>query len=441
MKKRSLPLFPYREVFPVVLADLIAELEAKLGFPVDYTSVCFLVAFGAAVGNTVHLRFKNSFIENTSLFMMIIGKPSVGKTAPIKYCLKYLLKRNQELYSQYQRDLKAYEQYLDLKKAKEAVDFMEEPVLKICVLQDYTLEAMLSTMRNNPRGICVYSDELAGLIQNTNRYSNGSDLEVYLSAWSHTPLSVTRKGTGHFQIPNPFISILGGIQPGVLNLFFNGKNNGFVERWDMVSVLDDFIPEWTDEEIDSDKEVLLERAFSKLFELPEVLDFDGNIVPAEIRFTPEARRMMIDWRNGERHRLKLMEEQDESYAAAHMKLDIKALRYALILQIIYYAYGESDKDAVGERAVTAAIKLTDFFKNQIKIAHQLAVDKDNRLLLSDKLRDVYSALPNKLFKTSDAVAVAALHDVSEWKMKRFLKKPEFFEKKEYAMWQKTLIEE
>ena len=107
-KKHSPPL----EVFPSVLKLLIEELEEKLGYPVDYTSACFLVAFGAAIGNTTHIKFKNSFIETAALYCVLVGKPARGKTAPLHYCLKHVLEWNKNLYRKYLDAEKAYKAYL-----------------------------------------------------------------------------------------------------------------------------------------------------------------------------------------------------------------------------------------------------------------------------------------------------------------------------------------
>ena len=102
--------FPYKEVFPKALAALIEQLESFYGFAASYSSVSFLVAFGAVVGNTTLVRYYNNFIESCALFVVLIGKPSKGKSAPIKYALKFLLECDLGKYSTYKNEVKAYKE-------------------------------------------------------------------------------------------------------------------------------------------------------------------------------------------------------------------------------------------------------------------------------------------------------------------------------------------
>lgn len=61
MKSMENKPFPYKEVFPKALAALIEQLESFYGFAASYSSVSFLVAFGAVVGNTTLVRYYNNF--------------------------------------------------------------------------------------------------------------------------------------------------------------------------------------------------------------------------------------------------------------------------------------------------------------------------------------------------------------------------------------------
>ena len=438
--EREITRFPYKEVYPSILADLIEELETKLGYPIDYTSACFLLAFGVAIGNTTHVKFKASFIENAALYCVLVGKPARGKTAPLNYCLKSINNRNKKLYNEFLKAKKDYEANKARKDAGEEVEPMEFPTLKICALNDITLETMLQCMSNNQRGILVFHDELKGLIANFNRYNKGSDTETFLTMWSHTPISVTRKSSGHFQIDAPFCSIIGGTQPDVLKDMFGKQENGFTDRWLFVLLLDNNIAEWTDLEVDKAKEEKVEAAFELLFNLPEIIGEDGCIIPNVLEFTKEARAMLIGWRN-EVHREQAMADENETYVTAHLKMDIMVLRFALILEMMYWAFGEGNGSAVGVRAVEGAIKLVDYFKYQVQVLHQLSVDNDVRLLMGDAQAKLYAALPNYAFKTSDGIKIASRFEQSEWQFKRFLKKEKFFENKGFGQWRKTVIED
>ncbi|GHV64993.1 hypothetical protein FACS1894199_04560 [Bacteroidia bacterium] len=66
----------------------------------------------------------------------------------------------------------------------------------------------------------IYADEIMGLIKNLNRYNSGSDIEDYLSLWSHKQMDVTRKLSDPIHIENPFCCIVGTVQTSILGELF-----------------------------------------------------------------------------------------------------------------------------------------------------------------------------------------------------------------------------
>ena len=64
-------------------------------------------------------------------------------------------------------------------------------------------------LRDNPRGVLIYNDEIDSLLSNFNRY-NGSDESYFLSLFSGTPFKYTRKSNNEYIfLPNPYCSIIG----------------------------------------------------------------------------------------------------------------------------------------------------------------------------------------------------------------------------------------
>ena len=67
--------------------------------------------------------------------------------------------------------------------------------------------------------------------KNFNRYNKGSEEQFWLSVWSGKAIRINRKTTEPTYITKPFISVIGTIQPGVLNdLADNRTENGFLDR-------------------------------------------------------------------------------------------------------------------------------------------------------------------------------------------------------------------
>ena len=99
------------------------------------------------------------------------------------------------------------------------------------MMQDVTNEAVHRILSENPRGLILMYDELAGWVKNFNRYNSGSESEFWMSVFNHKVAMSDRKSSqsGVF-IRNPFLCVIGTIQPKVLtDLAANNRNaNGFI---------------------------------------------------------------------------------------------------------------------------------------------------------------------------------------------------------------------
>ena len=77
-------VFPFEDVFPRPLAELIHALNRDLGFPVDFSATAILTAFAAAIGSTIQLKMKNLFTAIASLNCVLVGNPGTCKSHPIQ---------------------------------------------------------------------------------------------------------------------------------------------------------------------------------------------------------------------------------------------------------------------------------------------------------------------------------------------------------------------
>lgn len=117
-------------------------------------------------------------------------------------------------------------------KKKKIIRRVQKPVKSQFIANDITLEALVDLHQESDNAIGVFKDELAGWLKDMNKYRAGSDLEFWLSCWSGKRCwlnRLTRKGSF---VEKPFIPVLGGIQPAILNSFYTreNKDNGFMDR-------------------------------------------------------------------------------------------------------------------------------------------------------------------------------------------------------------------
>lgn len=159
--------------------------------------------------------------------MVLVGSPNCGKTPPLQQAVTPLLKLDGEYDHIYCKEMATYRRWERMSaRQREKLSLPEEinlPQRKCHVVVDSTVEALIGALRDNPRGVLIYKDEIDSLLSNFNRY-NGSDEGYFLSLFSGTPFKYSRKSNNeHIFLSNPYCSIIGSTQPGRLSEQFGGK--------------------------------------------------------------------------------------------------------------------------------------------------------------------------------------------------------------------------
>ena len=117
------------------------------------------------------------------------------------------------------------------------------------VVSDFTPESLLLTHNNNPRSVAILVDEIMGMFNSANRYTNGQLIEQLLTAWSGGALDVTRvSSTIPIHIEQPCFNIVGTTQTKrVHELLTKGfEDNGLLDRFLFVLPKSWKMSKWTD---------------------------------------------------------------------------------------------------------------------------------------------------------------------------------------------------
>jgi hypothetical protein len=116
--------------------------------------------------------------------------------------------------------------------------------------QDPTVEKLGELLRENPRGLLLCRDELAGWLRTLERPGREGEREFYLEAWAgDQSYTFDRIGRGTIHIPALTLSILGGIQPGKLRRYIEEAHeegagaDGLLQRFQLL-VYPDSLGEW-----------------------------------------------------------------------------------------------------------------------------------------------------------------------------------------------------
>lgn len=419
-KTAETPSFPL-EIFPKAIRDIIEALEEYENYNVDFTAASFLTVFAAAMGNTWSVRFMTGWVSRPIIYMVLVGSPSCGKTPPLQQAVAPLLKLDGEYDVLYCKEMETFRRWERMSaKQRERYSLPEEmkmPQRKCHVVVDSTVEALIGALRDNPRGVLIYKDEIDSLLSNFNRY-NGSDEGYFLSLFSGTPFKYSRKSSNeHIFLSNPYCSIIGSTQPGRLGEQFGGKRmmNGFSSRFLKVYPEIDKMPSWNDTAMPDGVLEEWERIIRKVVTVTPSTDQEGKATSIELMFSQEAKLRVIQWKD-EVNNKAYAETDSDAVRALCGKLETYLVRFCLVIQIMHGICGESGMNEIEPKTAELAIRLTEYFRNmESRIAPEIETGiLDNRFTeLLGNLRDS--------FTTAEAVREALQLGISESSVKRFLR--------------------
>ena len=277
---------------------------------------------------------------------------------------------------------------------------------------------------------------MATWFNNFNRYNKGSEEQFWLSVWSGKSIRVNRKTTEPTFITKPFISVIGTIQPKVLNqLADNRTENGFLDRLLFVAPDNLKKPYWSEKDINP---VIIENwqtIVLKLLDFSIAYDETDSPEPEVLRLTPEAKKVLFKWQKELTDQSN--QHENDLISGINAKMEMYAVRLALILQMMKYACNEGDKEAVGVEAVQGSLKLVEYFKRTALKVHSI-VNNENPLdkFPSDK-QNLYNELP-ETFTTNEGVEVAESLGIAERTFKYFISNRDLFNNPKRGEYEKRI---
>ncbi len=356
-----------------------------------------LVAAGAAIGTTRQVMAKQDHGEYPILWGVIVAKTGCRKSPALDKALDPIREiedqwvaeddPRQERYKTellvYKKDLKAWE------KDGGIADPPNEPsVLPVrrLVVSDITVEALAPKLLDNPRGLRMAKDELAGWFESFGRYSSNrsGDKEQWLEMYGGRRITVDRKSkeTPPIRVPRAAVSVCGTIQPSVLERMLTDENreNGFAARF-LFAYPPDWIAGYSDYEIPSK----VKKEFRATFErLTQFRHKDGTREPQKIPLSPEAKAAYRCFMEYTQLIMQKMDPDADDLRAAWEKLRGCVLRMALIIHCLRDAEQDctlKDSWSIDVESFNAARSLVEWFGNEAARAYGLfAESEDDRTL-------------------------------------------------------------
>lgn len=412
------------EILPSFYIELIKELKITLGYEYDYTAASLFFAISIIIGNKLRLKHKTGWFEGANLYQVIVGKPGDGKSHALSFMLRPIQKIEIELYNKYQVQKAEYE------RDSKTENSLPKPELIQYLLDDSTPEAVLKIHSLNKKSVGICVDEIMGLFNSFNKYRNGNDEELYLSAFSGKSIKITRTTQETIRIDNPHISIIGSIQPKMINRAFSGQkqDNGFLQRFLFYWPNQFGRIKWNSKEIDK---TLIKKYEDKVIELYDFID--GIETSSTLQFDTNAFNYLTNWQNNNQDQF-----ETEFERGMVVKLEQYVLRFCILLHIVNNFSNSQLPMFINLKTVKDSIKLYEYFKeNSNKVYEQINSSYyDN---LNENQRNLFQLLPER-FRTGDGVKIAIEYKLmSERGFKNFIKDRRLFRKIAHGVIEKLIF--
>mgnify|MGYP003666581496 FL=1 len=415
------------DIFPAELQTYIKACNESLNNSIDYMACSLLFLTSIIIGNSLELEVKRGWKESANLWMSLVGKAGVGKTPSISSITFPLSRLNNIEIKKHIEDAQKYENYMNMNEKEKAMSsVVEKPKKTQFIVNDVTLEALVELHNENPNGIGVLKDELAGFFKDMNKYREGGDLEHWLSSWSGKEINLNRKTAKSSFVEKAFLPIMGGIQPSILDAFHTDENkdNGFLDRM-LFTFPEIEIERYSDKEMSQQVLDWYESYINTFYQSTKrniKYSEGGTIEPITAKFTPEANAEWIrifneitDIQNGE--------DEAESMKSMLPKQKAYICRFALIINTLASHSDKSiNKDVIEVESVLKAERLSKYFVSMNKKLIVESIKRNKSKIVLDKKRSseenfraVYKKNPNVTNKDMATLIGVSVRTIANYK--------------------------
>lgn len=415
---------------PDALRGYVKDISERMQCPPDFAAVGVLVMMATIIGRKVGVRpmKHNDWTVIPNLWGAVVGNSGVMKSPTLAAALSPIKKLQAAAYDVFnkakaeyvaQAEIAKLQQSLNKDEAKKALkgnksadvkgllqsgETDDAPILMRYITNNASYEALGELLMETPNGLMVEADEIIGLLKQLDASGQEVARSFYLTAAdgdkSYTFDRIMR-GKG-LHIDAVCLSIIGGIQPGVLAEYVRQATgggagaDGLLQRFGLM-VYPDVSPNWkeVDRYPDSAARVAVNLLAERLdnlnhAEIGAEVDLYGGV--PFLHFDDAAQVLFSEWRASLEIRLRSGEEHPAivSHLSKYRKL-IPSL--ALINHLC-----DSRRGAVSESALQRAIAFSEYLESHAQRIYSYATRPDIdaaktllKRLASGKLPDIFKA--------------------------------------------------
>ena len=322
-------------LLPTAIRPWVVDLAERMQCPIEFPAASAMVALAGMIGRRASIRpyHHDDWTEYPNLWGMLIGRPSLMKSPPMKQVLQPIRRLTAAARAEYDAALTVHLRQVELagieaKQARKKVemalskgedievlsdslvpDLPEKPKRRRYTVNDTTVEALAEILADNPHGLLLERDEMMGFLQSLDRPGQEGARAFYLESWAgNGQFESDRISRGNTHITGACLSILGTIQPGPLGTYLHEAirggtgDDGLMQRFQL-SVWPDDPGDWrvVDRLPDTKARDMAFNVFTRLEVLnavavgAEIDPFDESGVPF-FRFDDEAQERFYAWR-------------------------------------------------------------------------------------------------------------------------------------------------
>lgn len=430
------------DVFHPIIQNLIFELQDKLNYNIEYSSAATLSACSTAIGSRFKVEVKrNAWYEKCNLYVIMVGISGSIKSHPLSFAYHSINEKDKESYEKYKIELKEYK--INQQRSFDEKDKgVEKPVYIKSVINDFTPEALAFSHSHNPKGVSIVVDELKGWINNFDRYNTGSEEQMYLSLWSGKSWLIDRKTQESIRIDDPFVNVIGTIQPKLIQDFANGdkSDNGFLDRMLFAYPKKEQPNLWNNKEVKYTHIKNYEVLINNLLDLnklakPKRQETQNSENLNILIFDKAAKDHLFNWQNEEEN--KLLNRDNNYEKSIFAKIQNYAIRFSLILHLQDIACETNYSSNIKTDVIKRAIKLAEYFRKVSLEIRETIENPDPLIDLSIKQKNVLFALPEE-FSKKEGIEIAKNYEMPLSTFSRFLFKKKLFKKIQHGNYKKIV---
>jgi hypothetical protein len=201
-------------IFDSFLEACVQETAKQVPTNPDAIISCWLPVLASVIGirSKVVVNPATDYKLPFILRMGIVAKSGNKKSPTLKQAVKALDELDSSAYHRYQEALKDYEEDLAYYEKNKQGEKPTEPKLKQFIVQDFTIDGLLSILEDNP-SLLGYIDELYGYFKRMNKFNNGDDVQRDLELFEGKKIKKTRASKDNNKyIEKHAVSLVGTIQ-------------------------------------------------------------------------------------------------------------------------------------------------------------------------------------------------------------------------------------